>query len=123
MIQKKEGDINFLRFYLDPELLNQAEAREALQEQGVNLEVIKEKGKSFIKKLEAKQALREAKIKKEEFLNIVEKFKEEENANIVNENPGGYIMAARKQNEEDNPESCSEINDAKLLKRIKEKNS
>ncbi len=67
MIPKQEGIQNFLRFYLDPDLLSREEAKEALKENGIDIESIEEKGKLFIKRLEAKQALREAKFKKKSF--------------------------------------------------------
>lgn len=124
---------NFLRSYLDPELLSKTEVEEDLREMGVNVEQLQKKGKEFVKKLEArvarqkvastskrgetaKQKLGTAKERHEQFLNIVEQFKKEKPETELN--AGKYRMAARKQNGVDLHDA---IDDAKLLEYMKKK--
>ncbi len=118
---------NLLHSYLDPELLNKTEAEEDLREKGVNVEQLQKKGKEFVKKLQvrlarqktAKQALRNARERHEQFLNIVEQYKKEKPGTALN--AGKYRMAARKQNGVDGDDLHGEIDDAKLLEYMKKK--
>lgn len=127
---------NFLRSYLDPELLNKSEAEKDLQEMGINIEQLQKRGKEFVKELEAKLARRKAastakrgettkqvlgtaKERHEQFLNIVEQFKKEKPETELN--AGKYRMAARKQNGVDTHDLHDAIDDAKLLEYMKKK--
>ena len=126
---------NFLRSYLDPELLSRTEGEKDLHEMGVNVEQLRKKGKEFVKELEAKlargrvasaakkgasakQAL-DTKERHEQFLNIVEQFKKEKPETELN--AGKYRMAARKQNGVDGNDVHGAIDDAKLLEYMKKK--
>ena len=108
---------DFLSFYLDPEILTQEETEEFLREEGVNVEEIKEKGELLVKKLEAKQALRNVGQKKSEFLYDLKEYKENLREEINGDNEG-YRMAARKQKGDD---LDGETDDAKLLEFLKKK--
>ena len=127
---------NFLRSYLDPELLSKTEAEKDLQERGVNIEQLQKKGKEFVKELEANLARRKVasttkrgetakheldtgKERHEKFLNIVEQFKKEKPATELK--AGKYRMAARKQNGVDVNGVHDAIDDAKLLEFMKKK--
>ena len=112
---------NFLRFYLDPELLTEKEAEEALRESGVNIELLRVRGENFIKKLEAKAALKKGAEKKEEFLQILEQFRKEKTERKANESSPEFRRAARKQSDGGGSFSEGEVNDAELLEKLKKK--
>ncbi|GAB6283668.1 MAG: hypothetical protein STSR0008_24570 [Ignavibacterium sp.] len=137
---KQEVNIkkNFLRFYLDPELLTNEEAKEALRESGVNVDEIEKEGERFIKKLKAKLALEIARDKEKQFLNNLEEFKKinsvkqnDSQAKIDGANSEGeneftkpqseYKLAARKQNKTAGNEQKDETDDTNLLNFLKNK--
>lgn len=111
---------NLLLVYLDPELFTEEEAEENLQEIGVDTGQIREKGEQFIKKLEAKKALKDSVKKREEFEEILEQFKKEVSEPKPNNVIGNYRIAARKGgNTKNNAED--ETDDEELLRYIRRK--
>jgi len=118
-MQGAEVKKNFLRFYLDPELLSEEEAKEALREEGVNVELLETRAERFVEKLDAKFALSRGKEKKEEFLNIVDKFKNEAGGQEEDIEPTAYKLAARKQDESISNDAKSDADDIKLMEFMK----
>jgi len=110
---------NFLRFYLDPELLSEEEAKEALREEGVNVELLETRAERFVKKLEAKFALSRGKEKKEEFLRLVDELKNEAGVQKNNIDSADYKLAARKQDGNISNDDKSDADDIKLLEYLK----
>lgn len=104
---------NFLRFYLEPDLLTKEEVEKALKEKGIDVEHINGKAEKFLRKFEAKRVLEKAAEKKEEFLKLVEQFNSEEGDAAS----GGYKAAARKGASAGD----GEVEDAKLLEFLKKR--
>lgn len=117
----------FLNFFLDTEIFTEEEAKDLLSEMGVDIEKLEKKKEDFLQTLKAKEALREGRNKKEEFLKLLNKKKENFNLSPNNDiNPDEndisleYKIAARKKS--DNNEHLSgEIDDKKLLEELKKK--
>lgn len=113
-MEKKEIK-NFLKFYFDPNLLTEEEAREALIEEGVDINRVDSKAKEFIKKLEAKELILKGKLRKEQFEKDLKEFNELSSYNLSEENYS-YNLAARKGDE-----NIDKNNDEELFKYIKKK--
>lgn len=108
---------NYLNFYLDPNLLSEDEAKNALEENGVNTEKIEAAFQNYIKKIEARKKLLEAEIKKSQFEKNLGEFKHQLNSDTTKSNePTNIRSAARKGSE-----SVDEGNDAALLEYLKKK--
>lgn len=115
-MEKKEL-INFLKFYFDPDLLTEEEAREALIEEGIEINRIDSKAKEYIKKLEAEELILKGKLRKEQFEKDLKEF-EQSSKNSLLEEKYNYRLAARK-----GKENTDKNNDEELFKYIKKKES
>ncbi|MEG8988144.1 hypothetical protein VJY32_00055 [Ignavibacteria bacterium 4148-Me] len=114
MLINKNFDL--LEYLFINNFLSEEEARQALIEEGVNIEEIDSKVQQFLQKLNARESIIKGKLKKAEFEKNLEEFKMSdkisENENI------SYSLAARKgeANQKDN-------GDEKLFDFIKKKES
>lgn len=106
---------NFLKFYFDYNLLTEEEAREALIEEGVDINRIDSKAQVYIKKLEAIELILKGKLRKEQFEKDLKEFEQSEK-NSVLEEKYNYSLAARKAKEDIDKNS-----DEELFKYIKKK--
>ena len=111
---------NFLRFFLDPMLLSKKEAEVALEEEGVNINQLERNEERFIKKLEAKLALKKGSIKKERFKGLLDEFKKIKNDIIVDDDYAPQFSYKNKILEGLEDEEGS-VDSAKLLKFLEEK--
>ena len=111
---------NFLRFFLDPMLLSKKEAEVALEEEGVNINQLETNEERFIKKLEAKLALKKGSIKKERFKGLLDEFKKIKNDIIVDDDYAPQFSYKNKIQEGLEDEEGS-VDSAKLLKFLEEK--
>lgn len=115
-MEKKEL-INFLKFYFDPNLFTEEEAREALIEEGIDINRIDSKAKEFVKKIEAEELILKGKLRKEEFEKDLKEF-ERSSKNSLLEEKYNYSLAARK-----GKENIYKNSDEELFNYIKKKGS
>ncbi|MCX8167236.1 MAG: hypothetical protein N3E37_05305 [Candidatus Micrarchaeota archaeon] len=108
---------NFTKFYFDPEILTEEEAKEELREMGVDVERIEQMFSEFLRKLEAEKRFLEGEIKKENFEKDLEEFRQTLTGEVANETGNINRLAAR------NGEGKIEAGgDEELLDFLKKKN-
>lgn len=107
---------DFIKFYFDPDLLSEEEAKEELEAMGVDVEEIEKKFDDFLKKIEAKKKLLEGEIKKENFERDLGEFNKL-SGSIKTEGNEFTRLAAR--NREGDIENS---NDEKLIDFLRKKN-
>lgn len=106
---------NFLKFYFNPEILCEEEAKAELEEMGENTGLIEVNFKNYLKKVEARKKLLEAGQKKEQFEKNLEEYKKQFNGGSQTNNESNKLrLAARKGNE-----NINEGDDAALLEFLK----
>lgn len=103
--------------YLDPELLSEQEAKEMLVEMGYDVGAVEIKGKEFISRMHAKDALAKGREEKKEFLTFMRGTLDEsepKQSTVPN-----YALAARKGEAGIDPES--EIKNGALFDALKKR--
>ncbi|MEW6195136.1 MAG: hypothetical protein AB1521_08280 [Bacteroidota bacterium] len=108
---------SFLKFYFNPNILSEEEAREELEEIGVDTKEMESSFQNYLKKVQARKKLLEADIKKEKFEKNLAEFNNLQAGNNNEEmDPNIFRLAARKGNE-----NIDDGNDAALLEYLRKK--
>ena len=111
---------NFMEFFLDPQLLTNNEAEEALREKGIDIDALEKKAANFLKKRKAELALAKGRIRKQKFLNTLEEFTAIQRDMALGEPEESLQFMYKKKPENEIGETQDEIDDVKLFNYLKE---
>ncbi len=111
---------NFMEFFLDPQLLTNNEAEEALREKGIDIDMLEKKAADFLKKMKAELALAKGRVRKQKFLNTLEEFAAIQRSIVFDEREESLQFMYKKKPENEIGEPQDEIDDVKLFKYLKE---
>lgn len=111
---------NFMEFFLDPQLLTNNEAEEALREKGIDIDVLEKKAADFLKKRKVELALAKGRVRKQRFLHTLEEFTAIQRSIDPGKTEESLQFMYKKKPENEIEETQDEIDDVKLFKYLKE---